>query len=301
MKTISGKSQHIEEGILNSVNAGKKVLIDKFLSDTMYANQYDLNPDMSISIRKHVYSKSFLKRIDIPVWIKECETIIFEECEFETYVLPETAKSVRFFNCKKLKYIKPKDGVSSTIDELWIEDCQNIDLTALKGTNIKKVKIVDTNITSLKGLEDIKASVYIKGCLKLKNFDVDFKNNPELKLVRCAVKDFSSPINSIECEIKSSYFTKKIDIKLGTVEDFIIEDAKKLENLTLSGNMPDTIVVRDSTNLTEINSIGAKISMSFVELPNIETYTLPEKMQCVCVFEEVKTVPEISCKKKIVR
>jgi four helix bundle protein len=79
------------------------------------------------------------------------------------------------------------------------------------------------------------------------------------------------------------------------------EDCKELETLKIYGNPTDTTVIIDCDALKSLNTQDCKSSLSLVNLPAIDDYVLPSRITGACIFDEVKTIPEVNCKKKIIR
>lgn len=295
MKTISGKSYTIDESILTSVGKGKDNIIKDFLNNTLRATQYTLNPDMSISLYGNVI---FQNRIDVPAWVHDCTNVEFLNCGFSELKLPIKAKTVWIEDCKKLKQIVAAEG--TVIDELVIRHCDNVDLTGLSNAEIKKVKLYQCGITTLKGLEKVLRLLSVRDCKKLRIWDLENDNNPILKIEICPIRTFAKPLFSSDVTLVKLNKCSSLDVVIGAVEDLRIEGCREIQELKISGNKLDTLVVDNLGVLKKVETVDCTGSASFVNLPEIEEYVLP-KISGACVFENVKTIPEVQCKRKIVR
>ena len=163
MKTISGNPHIINESILTSVGKGRDNVIKDFLNNTLHATQDPLNPDLSISLHGDVIFKN---RIDVPAWVHDCTNVGFLNCGFSELKLPVKAENVWIEDCKKLKQIVAEEG--TVIEELVIRHCDNVDLTGLYNAEIKKVKLYQCGITTLKGFENVLRLLHVKDCRKLR-------------------------------------------------------------------------------------------------------------------------------------
>ena len=296
MKTISGNPHMIDESILSSVNKGRENVIKDFLNNTLRANQYELLPDLSISLIDD--NVIFRNRIDIPAWIHDCDTLQIINCGMSEFKLPMGARSVLIEDCKKLKKIVGDEA--AIIDELIIKDCENVDLTALADIEIKKVKIYQCGIATLHGFENVLRVLSVKRCKKLRDWDLVNKNRPIIKIENCPIKTFSKPLDSDDVTITNLKKAVTLDVKVGTVDDLRIEDCSDIQDLKVSGNKLGTLVVDKCESLKKVETVDCTGSASFVNLPEIEEYVLPT-ITGACVFENVKTIPEVQCKRKIVR
>ena len=295
MKTISGNPHIIDESILTSVGKGRENVIKDFLNDTLHATQYTLNPDMSISLHGHVIFKN---RIDVPAWVHDCTYVEFLNCGFSELKLPIEAKMVCIEDCKKLKQIVVEEG--TVIEELVIRRCDNVDLTGLSNAEIKKVKLYQCGITTLKGFENVLRLLYVKDCRKLRIWDLENDNNPIIKIEMCPIRTFAKPLFSNDVTLVNLNRCNSLEVIIGAVEDLRIEECREIQELKITGNKLDTLVVDNLGALKKVETVDCTSTASFVNLPEIEEYVLP-KISGACVFENVKTIPEVQCKRKIVR
>ena len=295
MKTISGNPHIIDESILTSVGKGRENVIKDFLNDTLRATQYTLNQDMSISLHGHVIFKN---RIDVPAWVHDCTYVEFLNCGFSELKLPVEAKMVLIEDCKKLKQIVAEEG--TVIEELVIRRCDNVDLTGLSNAEIKKVKLYQCGITTLKGFENVLRMLYVKDCRKLRIWDLENDNNPIIKIEMCPIRTFAKPLFSNDVTLVNLNRCNSLEVIIGAVEDLRIEECREIQELKITGNKLDTLVVDNLGALKKVETVDCKSTASFVNLPEIEEYVLP-KISGACVFENVKTIPEVQCKRKIVR
>jgi hypothetical protein len=194
-----------------------------------------------------------------------------------------------------------KKAATTTIDELVLQDCPNIDFTELENITVKQVKIIDCEITTLKGLKGITSKLIIKNCKKLKTYDLECPNIKNIVLYRTPIKSFVKPISALDVSLINLRKVKDLEVLIDNVEDLRIEDCKDLETLKISGNPTDTTVIIDCEVLKSLNIKDCKTSLSLVNLPALENYELPPRITGACIFDEVKTVPEVNCKKKIIR
>lgn len=304
MKTISGKnisiSESINEGILSSTKSGRENLIADFCKSYLYQRSFQMNPDMSINLV--IKSKFEFSDIpDIPVWIKEAECdIIIEKCGITHFYLPSKGKKVIIEDCNKLEKIETK--TASELEELIIRNCDNVDLSSLKDLKVKKIKIFKCGITTMKGIECAERIINIRSCKKLRTYDLDNKNNCILVIENCPIKAFATPLSSSDVTLVNLKKSSKLDIKIGNVDDFRLEECSDIEDIKISGNNIHTVVISDCEALETVDiDIDCKTSLSFVKLPKIKTYKI-KNQSGVCVFEEVASVPEsIVCKKKLIR
>ena len=297
MKTISGNPQMIDESILSSVGKGRDNIIQDFLKSAFMSRQYKLFPDMSISlIDENVLLRN---RADIPVWIHDCTIVQIVNCGITDFKLPMSAKTVILEDCKNLKNIIGVEG--AIIDELIIKDCENVDISTLTNVEIKKVRLYQCGINSLKGLESVLRVLSVKRCKRLRDWDLVNKNNPVIKLENCPIKTFSQPLTSNSVTITKQKKAVYLDVKIGAVEDLRIEDCSDIQELKISGSKLSTLVVDNCESLEKVETVDCTSSASFVNLPKIEEYILPPTITGACVFENVNTVPEVKCKRKIVR
>jgi hypothetical protein len=304
MKTISGKNistnESINEGILSSTKSGRENLIADFCKAHFNQWNFQMNNDMSINIViKSQYE--FFDVPDIPVWIKEsaCDLYI-RKCGITHFYLPSKGKKVIIEDCNKLEKIETK--TASELDELIIRNCDNVDLSSLKELKVKKIRIFKCGITTMKGIECAERIINIRSCKKLRTYDLDNKNNCILVIENCPIKAFATPLSSPDVTLVNLKKTPKLDIKIGNVDDFRLEECSDIENMKVSGNNIQTVVISDCEALESVNvDIDCKTSLSFVKLPKIKTYEI-KNQSGVCVFEEVASVPEsIVCKKKLIR
>ena len=306
MKTISGKNinpnQALNESILSSTKSGRNTIIADFCDNYLRRANYSMNPDMSVNLHR-TDDYEFFDVPDIPVWIKETHcNLRIAKCGITHFYLPEKGQKILIEDCSKLTKIDVK--TTSEIEELVIKNCGTIDLSGLsKNLNVKKVKILKCGTTTLKGLENVSKDLQVKNCAKLRDFDVELKNNPVVTIQNCPLRSFTQPLNSVDATITTLQKSTDLDIKLGNVEDLRIENSNYIKSLKFSGNPIDTLVIEDCDILEKIElDIDCKTSASFVTLPKITEYKFPKRLSGVCVFEEVLTVPEnIVCKKKLVR
>lgn len=302
MKTIKGYNININEGILSSTKSGKSATIDEFLKTMFRSERYYEKVPNEIDVYNINYDYDFTKIDMVPFWIKECESLKFYSCRFSEYVLPEKADVLAFNNCQHLSKIKTsKKAATTTINELILQDCANIDFTELENISIKQVKIIDCEITSLKGLKGITSKLIIKNCKKLKTYDLDCPNIKNIVLTNTPIKTFDTPISGIDVTIRVLYKIKNAEIKVGTIEDLKIENCNDLVSLNITGETIDTLVIQNCSRLESVKTTDCKSSISFVNLPAITEYELPPRITGACIFDEVKTVPEVNCKKKIIR
>ena len=295
MKTISGNPHIIDESILTSVGKGRENVIKDFLNDTLRATQYTLNQDMSISLHGYVIFKN---RIDVPAWVHDCDTVEFLNCGFSELKLPVKAENVWIEDCKKLKRVVAVEG--TVIEELVIRRCDNVDLTGLSKAEIKKVKLYQCGITTLKGLENVLRLLSVRDCKKLRIWDLENDNNPILKIEICPIRTFAKPLFSSDVTLGKLNRCNSLEVVIGTVEDLRIEECREIQELKITGNKLDTLVIDNLGALKKVETVDCKSTASFVNLPEIEEYVLP-KLSGACVFENVKTIPEVQCKRKIVR
>lgn len=302
MKTIKGYNLNINEGILSSTNSGKSSAIEEFLKTMFYNERYYEKVQNENDAYKINYDFDFTKIDMVPFWIKECKSLKFDNCRFSEYVLPEKANVLTFNNCQHLSKIKTsKKGETSTIDELILQDCADIDFTELENISVKQVKIIDCEITSLKGLKGITSKLIIKNCKKLKAYDLDCPNIKNIVLYRTPIKSFDTPISALDVSLINLRKVKNLEVLIGNVEDLRIEDCKELETLKIYGNPTDTTVINDCESLKSLSIQDCKSSLSLINLPAIDEYELPARITGACIFDEVKTVPEVNCKRKIIR
>lgn len=302
MKTIKGYNTNIIEGILSSTNSGKSSTIEEFLKTMFFNERYYEKVQNEVDTYNIKYDFNFIKIDMIPFWIKECKSLKFDNCRFSEYVLPEKAEIITFNNCPHLSKIKTsKKAATTTIDELVLQDCSDIDFTELENINVKQVKIVDCEISSLKGLKGITSKLIIKNCKKLKTYDLECPNIKNILIYRTPIKSFEKPISALDVALVNLRKIKNLDVHIGNVEDLRIEDCKELETLKIYGNPTDTTVIIDCEELKSLNTQDCKSSLSLVNLPSIENYEFPPRITGACIFDEVKTVPEVNCKKKIIR
>lgn len=302
MKTIKGYNLKINEGILSSTKSGKSSTIEEFLKMCFYSERYYEKVQNEIDTYNILFDFDFEKIDKFPFWIKECKSLQFLECTFSEYVLPEKAEVLKFENCYHLSKIKTsKKAATTTIEELIFQDCPNIDFTGLENITVKRVKIIDCEITSLKGLKGITSKLIIKNCKKLKTYDLDCPNIKNIVLYRTPIKSFIKPLTGLDVSLINLRKVKNLEVLIGDVEDLRIEDCKDLETLKIYGNSTDTIVISDCEELKSLNIKDCKSSLSLINLPSIEDYVLPPRITGACIFDEVKTVPEVNCKKKIIR
>lgn len=302
MKTIKGYNTNINEGILSSTKSGKSSAIEDFLKTMFYNERCYEKVQNEIDVYNIKYDFDFTKIDMVPFWIKECKSLKFDNCRFSEYVLPEKADVLTFNNCQHLSKIKTsKKTATTTIDELILQGCANIDFTELENINVRQVKIIDCEITSLKGLKGITSKLIIKNCKKLKAYDLDYPNIKNILIYRTPIKSFEKPISAIDVSLTNIGKVKNLEVQIGVVEDLRIEDCKELEILKIKGNPTDTTVINNCESLTSLEITDCKSSLSLVNLPSIENYELPPRITGACIFDEVKTVPEVNCKKKIIR
>ena len=302
MKTIKGYNSNINEGILSSTKSGKSSTIEEFLKTMFYNERYYEKVQNEIDAYNIKYDFGFTKIDMVPFWIKECKSLKFDSCRFSEYVLPEKADVLTFNNCQHLSKIKTsKKAATTTINELILQDCANIDFTELENITVKQVKIIDCEITTLKGLKGITSKLVIKNCKKLKTYDLDCPNIKNIILTNTPIKTFDTPISGIDVTIRVLYKIKNAEIKVGVIEDLKIENCNDLISLNITGEMIDTLVIQNCSRLESIKTTDCKSSISFVNLPAITEYELPPRITGACIFDEVKTVPEVNCKKKIIR
>lgn len=302
MKTIKGYNLNINEGILSSTNSGKSSAIEEFLKTMFFNERYYEKVQNENDAYKINYDFDFTKIDMVPFWIKECKSLKFDNCRFSEYVLPEKANVLTFNNCQHLSKIKTsKKGETSTIDELVLQDCADIDFTELENISVKQVKIIDCEITSLKGLKGITSKLIIKNCKKLKAYHLDCPNIKNIVLYSTPIKSFDTPISALDVSLINLRKVKNLEVLIGNVEDLRIEDCKELETLKIYGNPTDTTVINDCESLKSLSIQDCKSSLSLINLPAIEEYELPARITGACIFDEVKTVPEVNCKRKIIR
>lgn len=302
MKTIKGYNTNINEGILSSTNSGKSSAIDDFLKTMFYTERFYSKVQNEIDVYNILYDFDFTKIDMVPFWIKECKNLKFNNCRFSEYVLPEKADVLTFSNCQNLSKLKTsKKASTTTINELILQDCADIDFNELENITVKQVKITDCEISSLKGLKGITSKLIIKNCKKLKTYDLDCPNIKNILIYRTPIKSFEKPISALDVSLTNLRKVKNLDIQIGVVEDLRIEDCKELEVLKIKGNPTDTTVINNCEALTSLETTDCKSSLSLVKLPSIENYELPSRITGACIFDEVKTVPEVNCKKKIIR
>lgn len=301
MKTIKGYNTNIQEGILSSTKSGKSSTIDDFLKTTFYNERWYEKVQNEIDVYNIKYDYDFTKIDMIPFWIKECKSLKFDNCRFSEYVLPEVADVLTFNNCTNLTKIKTsKKAATTTISELILKGCGDIDFTELKNLNIKRLKLIDCDITTLKGLDGISYELVVKNCHKLKEFDYECNTTKRIALYAIKPKSFN-PLYATDVVLHALYGNKTIDINIGQVEDLVVENCSQVLNLVISGNSVDTLVVRECNKLESIKTTDCTSSLSLVDLPSIENYELPPRITGACIFDEVKTIPEVNCKKKIIR
>ena len=302
MKTIKGYNTNINEGILSSTKSGKSSTIDDFLKTIFYNERWYEKVQNEIDVYNIKYDYEFTKIDMIPFWIKECKSLKFDNCRFSEYVLPEVADVLTFSNCTNLTKIKTSKKASITrISELVLQDCADIDFTELEYITIKQVKIINCDITSLKGLKGITSKLIIKNCKQLKTYDLDCPNIKNIVLYRTPIKSFVKPISALDVSLINLRKVKNLEVLIDNVEDLRIEDCKELETLKIYGNPTDTTVIIDCEVLKSLNTQDCKSSLSLINLPAIEDYILPPRITGACIFDEVKTIPEVNCKKKIIR
>jgi len=296
MKTISGNPYIIDESILTSVGKGRDNVIKDFLDNTLRASQYTLNPDMSISL--HDETVLFRNKIDVPAWVHDCTNVHFLNCGFSELKLPMGAKTVWIEDCKKLTRIIADEA--SIIDELVIRHCDNVDLTGLSNVEIKKVKLYQCGITTLKGLENVLRFLSVRDCKKLRIWDLENDHNPILKIEICPIRTFAKPLFSSDVTLGKLNKCNSLEVAIGAVEDLRIEGCREIQELKIIGNKLDTLVVDSLESLRKVETVDCTGSASFVNLPEIEEYVLP-KISGVCVFENVNNIPDVQCRRKIVR
>lgn len=302
MKTIKGYNININEGILSSTKSGKSSTIEEFLKTMFYNERYYEKVQNETDAYNIKYDFDFTKIDIVPFWIKECKSLKFDNCRFSEYVLPEKAEVLTFNNCQHLSKIKTsKKAATTTINELVLQDCADIDFTELENITVKQVKIIDCEITTLKGLKGITSKLIIKNCKKLKTYDLDCPNIKNIVLYRTPIKSFVKPISALDVSLINLRKVKNLEVLIGSVEDLRIEDCKELETLKIYGNPTDTTVIIDCEVLKSLNTQDCKSSLSLVNLPSIEDYELPARITGACIFDEVKTVPEVNCKRKVIR
>lgn len=299
MNTFSGKQyiieQQIDESILKTAGAGADVIIKQFMQDELRLKEkeYNVNTDKSVD----VVSKILLikNKKSIPVWIDEAKNIEIVECDITTFKMPRKSFKITIEDCPKLEKITlPEEN--SFVGELIIKSCDNLDISELSKLNVRKITIYDCGIKSLKGLENVSGIINIKRCKKLCDYDLKNTYNPVINIENCPLRTFSENLCSKDATLTNLKKASQLEIKLGTVEDLRIEDSDELENLTITGNKISTLVVSNCSSLKSIKSIDTRVSSSFVNLPQIENYDLPT-ISGICVFEKVKTIPDVQCKK----
>jgi hypothetical protein len=215
--------------------------------------------------------------------------------------LPRKARLIEITNCEKLKSIKTKGH--SEIDRIYIENCPNVDLSEIAELNVKIVKIFKCGIKTLKGLEGVVRFLNVRTCGKLHTYDLKPKYNPQMIFAICPLRYFKEPINASSFTMDGTYGVKDLELGIGAVTDFCIENPKKdLSSIKITGNALDTIVINNAENLETVSiGVDCKESISFIDLPNINKYELPSLISGHVVFEEVKTIPDVNCKRVIKR
>lgn len=301
MKTIKGYNTNINEGILSSTHSGKSSTIEDFLKTMFYTERYYEKVPNEIDTYIIKYDFDFTKIDMVPFWIKECKSLKFDNCRFSEYVLPEKADVLTFNNCQHLSKIKTsKKAATTTINELILKGCADVDFSELENLNIKRLKIIDCDITTLKGLDGISYELVVKNCHKLKAFDYECTTTKRIAIYAIKPKEFK-PLYATEVILHALYGNKIVDVNIGQVEDLVVENCSHVLNLIISGNSVDTLVVKECNKLETIKTTDCTSSLSLVDLPSIEKYELPPRITGACIFDEVKTVPEVNCKKKIIR
>ena len=237
MKTIKGYNININEGILSSTKSGKSSTIEEFLKTMFYNERWYEKVQNETDTYNINYDFDFTKIDMVPFWIKECKSLKFDNCRFSEYVLPEKAEVLTFNNCQHLSKIKTnKKAATTTINELILQDCADIDFTELENITVKQVKIIDCEITTLKGLKGITSKLIIKNCKKLKTYDLDCPNIKNIVLYRTPIKSFVKPISAIDVSLINLRKVKNLEVLIGNVEDLRIEDCKELETLKIYAN-----------------------------------------------------------------
>ena len=302
MKTIKGCDLKINEGILSSTKSGRSSTIEEFLKTMFYSEILYKKVENENDAYIIKYDFDFEKIDMIPFWIKECKSLKFDNCKFSEYVLPEKAEVLTFNKCQNLSKIKTnKKAATTIIEELILQDCPDIDFTELENISIKRLVISNCEITSLKGLKGITHKLVIKNCKKLKKYDLEEKNIKNIILTNTPIKTFDTPISGIDVTIRVLYKIKNAEIKVGVIEDLKIENCTDVISLNITGENVDTLVIQNCSKLESIKTPDCKSSLSLVNLPALEKYELPPRITGACIFDEVKTIPEVNCKRKIIR
>jgi len=300
MKTISGKQNILDESILSSTKAGGKIKIEEFMS-SKYTNQanYKINDDLSVDLL--ISNALFGGYDDIPCWFKSAVNIEIERCKIENFTLPKKANLVEIKDCANLKTIRTKE--ESEINTLSIENCPNVDLSGIKDLKVKVVKIFKCGIKSLKGLEGVSRHLSVRTCGKLHTYDLKCEYAPQMVFTICPLKYFNEPLCANEFTMDGCYGTKILEFNTGIAQDIKIYDQKKdLTTIKIVGNNVDTIVIDGGDGINTVSiGVDCKESLSFCNLSNIEKYEFPAKISGCVVFEEVKTIPDVNCKRIIKR
>ena len=301
MKTISGKIYNTNESIVSSIGAGRKQYIDEFLgylSRVFKNTEYKVNNNESVDFTtdKIVY----LTIKNIPLHIRTVTNLNIMGCTDKAFVLPISAKTVIIEDCSNLEEIFVKD--SCDIKELYILNCSKLkNISALSNANINRIKIYNCPITSINSLSGVKDSIYIKNCTDLKSFDLKTKNVPNIKLERCKINDFECPVNTKKLSLLNVTRSKNLNLNIEQAIDILIQDLSKTKEIIITGNPVETMVINGIDLLEKLNiDNDCRQSLSLCNLPEIEQYNIKD-IKGMCVTENVKTIPQIKCKRMINR
>lgn len=302
MRTISGKPiscAPVDEGILGSVGSGRKATIEDFLNNTLRATDYTLNSDMTIDIT--VDKVLFSNRIDIPVRIRTATDIEIVRSKLTTFALPFSARKIKIEKCDKLKEIVVINDLAQ-IEELEFVDCPELDLSGIEAAEIKKIRIINCGITSVKGLKGVKNLIIINRCMQLKDFDLENDNAPIISIEKGQIRWFNKPLYTKRLTLKDVNKSKSLELNIGNVIDLRIEGGEKMEILKIAGNSLDTLVI-DGCDILKDLTVGCdcKTSLSLCNLKYLETCVFPPKISGHCVFENINMIPTVNCKKVITR
>jgi hypothetical protein len=244
--------------------------------------------------------KVYISSRDIPMNIRTVTDLEIEDCKMKAFVLPISAKTVTIEDCSNLEEIFVKD--SCDIKELYILNCQKLkNISELSKANINRIKIYNCPIQSISSLENVKDSIYIKNCTDLKSFDLKTKNIPNIKLERCKINGFDYPVSAKKLSILNVTRSKSLSISIEQSTDVLIQDLSKTKEITITGNPVETMVINGIDLLEKLNiDNDCRQSLSLCNLPEIEQYNI-KGIKGMCVTENVKTIPQIQCKKMINR
>lgn len=279
MRTFSGR-QDINESILSSVKAGKSHYMenmkdwckDHYINLDLY--DVDFNTCEINDIQKKVFTLDQYPNSLGPIRFGNMYVLNLIECKLEEFVLPKSASEMLISRCNDLKTLKVED--SSSIGTLVIDSCENIDFanSDLKNLNIDKLIIKNCpNVTSLKGLSNVKKLLKVSECESFSNFDFEPSNSCANTVVvnidKCKFKSFSAKLSGKRVKFENCKTSRNASMQIGKLTELTIDNLKKCKSLSIYGNVEQCDII--DCDIESLEAPNCTFALSLIDLISLSS------------------------------